>query len=127
RLGSVHGSELPYVFGDPLLPAAETGIRYTSGPDLSRAVVALWTNFAKTGCEFTTDGAGGPERATAGGARRSSGRERSRYRAVTWPPYNATHRSYLNLGSKLRVRSRYRAREVAFWARLVPLQRARAS
>ena len=52
---STHGSELPFVFGVPLLPAVWPHL--APGADdfdqqeaaLSLAVMTYWTNFAKTG------------------------------------------------------------------------------
>lgn len=49
--GTVHGEELPYVFGAPLVGGFNHfGLNYTlSEVLLSELVMTLWTNFAKTG------------------------------------------------------------------------------
>ncbi len=47
-----HGSELPYVFGVPLMPEIWRHVAHGFTPnevDLSRAVMTHWTNFAKSG------------------------------------------------------------------------------
>ncbi|XP_047483001.1 neuroligin 4-like [Penaeus chinensis] len=47
-------------------------------------------------------------------------RERSKYRTQDWAKYDPTHRRFLELGSRGRVRDHYRAGRVALWSWLVP-------
>ena len=51
RLGCVHGEELAYIFGAPLVPSlSHFGRNYTK-PEvaLSENVIAYWANFARNG------------------------------------------------------------------------------
>lgn len=49
--GTIHGEELPYIFGAPLVGGfSHFGLNYTKEEQfLSELVMTLWTNFAKTG------------------------------------------------------------------------------
>lgn len=51
RMGTVHGEELPYVFGAPLVDGfSHFPQNYTKSEiALSEAVITYWTNFARTG------------------------------------------------------------------------------
>jgi neuroligin len=51
RLGCVHGEELAYIFGAPLVPLlSHFGRNYTKAEvALSESVIAYWANFARNG------------------------------------------------------------------------------
>lgn len=51
RMGTVHGEDLPYVFGAPLVDGfSHFPQNYTKSEiALSEAVITYWTNFARTG------------------------------------------------------------------------------
>ena len=51
RWGSVHGEELPYVFGMPLVGGTNhLSMNYTRAEMLlSEIVITYWANFARTG------------------------------------------------------------------------------
>lgn len=51
RMGTVHGEELPYLFGAPLVDGFNHFPKnYTKWEiALSEAVIIYWTNFARTG------------------------------------------------------------------------------
>ena len=51
RLGCVHGEELAYIFGAPLVPlSSHFGRNYTKAEAaLSETVIAYWSNFARSG------------------------------------------------------------------------------
>ena len=51
RLGCVHGEELAYIFGAPLVPlSSHFGRNYTKAEAaLSETVMAYWSNFARSG------------------------------------------------------------------------------
>lgn len=51
RMGTVHGEDLPYIFGAPLVDGlSHFPQNYTkSETALSEAVMIYWTNFARTG------------------------------------------------------------------------------
>lgn len=51
RMGCIHGEDLPYVFGAPLVHSLSHFHRNFSKPEasLSEAVMAYWTNFVKYG------------------------------------------------------------------------------
>lgn len=53
RMGCIHGEELPYVLGAPLTLGETLGHfsdKYSqSEQQLSMAIIAFWTNFARTG------------------------------------------------------------------------------
>uniref|UniRef100_A0A1A9X431 COesterase domain-containing protein n=1 Tax=Glossina brevipalpis TaxID=37001 RepID=A0A1A9X431_9MUSC len=56
RMGTVHGEDLPYIFGAPLVDGfSHFPQNYTKSEiALSEAVITFWTNFARTG-ELTVD------------------------------------------------------------------------
>lgn len=51
RMGTVHGEDLPYIFGAPLVDGfSHFPQNYTKSEiALSEAVIIFWTNFARTG------------------------------------------------------------------------------
>lgn len=51
RMGTVHGEDLPYIFGAPLVDGfSHFPQNYTKSEiALSEAVITYWTNFARTG------------------------------------------------------------------------------
>lgn len=51
RMGTVHGEDLPYIFGAPLVDGfGHFPTNYTKSEiALSEAVIIFWTNFARTG------------------------------------------------------------------------------
>lgn len=51
RMGTVHGEDLPYIFGAPLVDGfSHFPQNYTKSEiALSEAVITFWTNFARTG------------------------------------------------------------------------------
>ncbi|XP_043213404.1 neuroligin-2-like isoform X2 [Amphibalanus amphitrite] len=105
-----HGSELPFVFGAPLVYR----LGYFSGPwtdeqrALSETLMAFWTNFAKSG-----DPNKPKDVYVKGGGD-------DRHRKIIWSPYEQMYKKYMALGRSPRVLSHYRSQSVALWLRLVP-------
>ncbi|XP_052783735.1 neuroligin-4, Y-linked-like isoform X2 [Mya arenaria] len=110
--GGVHGDELPYVFGAPLVgglsPFPST---YTSQEvELSKFMMRMWTNFAKTGDPNLPEWS-------------STERDRNNqyFTEERWPKYNQTTQSYLHIGRKgTKVKDFYHGREAALWNQLIP-------
>ncbi|XP_023233121.1 neuroligin-4, Y-linked-like [Centruroides sculpturatus] len=113
RLGCIHGEELPYVFGVPLVGTlAHFSGNYTrSEISLAEAVMTFWTNFVKTGDPNSLQ-----NEAESSQVQKAKGRlERS-----TWPPYEPLHQKYLTIGMKPKVRDHYHAHRLSFWNHLFP-------
>ncbi|XP_020631115.1 neuroligin-2-like [Orbicella faveolata] len=93
--GIYHGADVFYLFSGPFLVAKNL----TSDTDkkLSKDIMTLWTNFAKTG---------NPNNPTLVG--------------TIWPHYTADTEEYLGLSLNLTVRSKMRPDKMAFWNELVP-------
>ncbi|XP_076614331.1 bile salt-activated lipase-like [Chaetodon auriga] len=96
-VGADHADDLQYVFGKPLT----TPVAYWPGQkDLSRYMIAYWTNFAKTG-----DPNSGLKVPT------------------TWPRFTSTGHEYLEINSKMNknyVRRNIRMPFVQFWTSVLP-------
>ncbi|WAR28174.1 NLGN3-like protein [Mya arenaria] len=102
--GGVHGDELPYVFGAPLVgglsPFPST---YTSQEvELSKFMMRIDPNL--------------PEWSST-----ERDRNNQYFTEERWPKYNQTTQSYLHIGRKgTKVKDFYHGREAALWNQLIP-------
>ncbi|ESP00884.1 hypothetical protein LOTGIDRAFT_91354, partial [Lottia gigantea] len=108
----IHGDELPYVFGAPLVggisPFPET---YTNAERMiSEAVMTYWTNFAKTGDPNS------PRNQTS----LHGGRVKNRFVNINWPKFNLHDQQYLLIARRPTVRHHYRGQKLALWLDLIP-------
>ncbi|KAA0201352.1 Carboyxlesterase 4-like protein [Hyalella azteca] len=111
--GTVHGEELAYVFGAPLVGGfSHFPLNYsTDEVYLSELVMKLWTNFAKTG---------NPNLPTPQGFLTSEANPNWDENLRTmWPPYGR-QQEYLHLDTHVVKDSYFRARKLALWNRLIP-------
>ncbi|XP_069701934.1 uncharacterized protein [Periplaneta americana] len=102
---SIHGEELPYVFGVPLGSGMFPSHYHYNEPErqLSQAIMTFWTNFAKTG---------NPN---------APRRERFLTRKdLEWPEYDIHNQTYFSLGFPLRIAHRYRQNILEFWNNYEP-------
>ncbi|KAG6442969.1 hypothetical protein O3G_MSEX002589 [Manduca sexta] len=113
RQGCIHGEELPYVFGAPLVGGlAHFPRNYTKAEvTLSESVMLYWGNFAKTG---------NPNEAQESDPIRAGRQERVRMKNIEWTAYEAVHKKYLNIDTKAKLKNHYRAHRLSFWLNLVP-------
>ncbi|XP_075979895.1 neuroligin 3 isoform X2 [Anticarsia gemmatalis] len=113
RQGCIHGEELPYVFGAPLVGGlAHFARNYTKAEiALSESVMLYWGNFAKTG---------NPNEAQESDPIRAGRQERVRMKNIEWTAYEAVHKKYLNIDTKAKLKNHYRAHRLSFWLNLVP-------
>ncbi|KAK3881490.1 hypothetical protein Pcinc_014072 [Petrolisthes cinctipes] len=111
RLGCVHGEELPYVWGAPLVDSlAHFPYNYTQVEiKLSEIVITYWTNFARTG---------NPSEPASGANDRVA--EKGRGRIPDWPTFDTMHRKYIDIDVKPRMKAHYRSHQLSFWLQLVP-------
>ncbi|XP_063430524.1 neuroligin-4, X-linked-like isoform X4 [Mytilus trossulus] len=120
----VHGDELPYVFGAPLVDGISPfPSRYTKNEKkLSAAVMRFWTNFAKSGDPNV------PLKDT----------EQDKFSDVYWPKYDMAKQRYFHietnpcygeigeetcwdtLGKRPQIKHHYRGSELALWLNLIP-------
>ncbi|XP_076096333.1 neuroligin-4, Y-linked-like isoform X2 [Mytilus galloprovincialis] len=120
----VHGDELPYVFGAPLVDGISPfPSRYTKNEKkLSSAVMRFWTNFAKSGDPNV------PLKDT----------EQDKFSDVYWPKYDMAKQRYFHietnpcygeigeetcwdtLGKRPQIKHHYRGSELALWLNLIP-------
>ncbi|XP_013148737.1 PREDICTED: neuroligin-4, X-linked isoform X2 [Papilio polytes] len=113
RQGCIHGEELPYMFGAPLVGGLAHFTRnYTKAEvALSESVMLYWGNFAKTG---------NPNEAQESDPIRAGRQERVRMKNMEWTAYEAVHKKYLNIDIKSKLKNHYRAHRLSFWLNLVP-------
>ncbi|XP_034117843.2 neuroligin-1 isoform X1 [Drosophila albomicans] len=113
RMGTVHGEDLPYIFGAPLVDGfSHFPQNYTkSETALSEAVMIYWTNFARTG---------NPNEHHRQDSVLPVSKERNRFRSITWENYDPLHQKYLEIGMKPRIKNHFRAHQLSIWLRLIP-------
>ncbi|XP_024081737.1 neuroligin-4, Y-linked-like [Cimex lectularius] len=113
RQGCVHGEELAYVFGAPLVGGISHFTKnYTKAEVLlSEATMIYWSNFARTG---------NPNEPQVADMTHVLRQERSRFKNIEWTPYEAVHKKYLSLDTKPKLKNHYRAHRLSFWLNLVP-------
>ncbi|KAJ0181477.1 hypothetical protein K1T71_003562 [Dendrolimus kikuchii] len=113
RMGAVHGEELPYIFGAPLVDGfAHFPLNYTkSEVALSESMMLFVANFARTG---------NPNDNVRQEVLLPASKERNKFRSVSWEEYDSTHQKYLEIGMKPRLKNHYRAHQLSVWLRLVP-------
>ncbi|XP_075150944.1 neuroligin 4 [Haematobia irritans] len=113
RMGTVHGEDLPYIFGAPLVDGfSHFPQNYTKSEiALSEAVITYWTNFARTG---------NPNEHHRQESVLPASKERSRFRSITWENYDPLHQKYLEIGMKPRIKNHFRAHQLSIWMRLIP-------
>ncbi|XP_039745416.1 neuroligin-4, Y-linked-like isoform X1 [Pararge aegeria] len=113
RMGAVHGEELPYIFGAPIVEGfghfPENYTKFETA--LSESIMLLVANFAKTG---------NPNDNARQEAFLPASRERNKFRGVNWEEYDSTHQKYLEIGMKPRMKNHFRAHQLSVWLRLVP-------
>lgn len=90
-MGTVHGEDLPYVFGAPLVDGFSHFPRnYTkSEVALSEALMVFWSNFARTG---------NPNEHHRQDQVLVASKERNRFRSIVWDEYDPVHQKYLEIG-----------------------------
>eukprot|EP00794_Sanderia_malayensis_P000227 gene228-842_t len=88
-----HTVEIDFVFGSPVSGRASFMLGNVTEQDktISKAMMEMWTNFAKTG---------------------NPGRN--------WPEYTASEKEYLEIGANLTVKKSHMTKRDAFWHELVP-------
>ncbi|KAH7962212.1 hypothetical protein HPB52_014914 [Rhipicephalus sanguineus] len=114
RLGCVHGEELAFVFGAPLVAAlGHFGRNYSRQEQaLAEATVAFWTNFVKFGDPSYTG--------HSSGLTGSELHAKGRFERIAWPPYEPAHQKYLLIGLKPKVKDHYHAHRLSLWLHLIP-------
>ncbi|XP_063601148.1 neuroligin-4, X-linked-like [Penaeus indicus] len=113
---AVHGDELPYVFGAPLVGelGVFTGNWTREDIIISEAMLTYLTNFAKTG----------NPNFRSGQDMNNQAREKNRFKNLEWQKYDPIYQKYLEIGLKPKLRDHYRAHQLALWTWLIPqLQR----
>lgn len=111
--GGIHGDELPYIFGAPLVDGIQpfsTSSYSKSERMLSEAVMRYWTNFAKSGDPNR------PEKQESV----HGGRVTNRFINLEWPKYDLEDQKYLHIGMRPNKREYYRGQKLALWLELLP-------
>ncbi|XP_013779898.1 neuroligin-4, X-linked-like isoform X1 [Limulus polyphemus] len=111
RFGCIHGEDLPYVFGAPLVGNLAHFQQNFSRSEVSLAetVLTYWTSFAKRGdpnaLHFEDE---------------VVDRVSGRFERVEWPAFDNVLQKYISLGAKPKIRDHYRAHQLSFWNNLIP-------
>ncbi|XP_054709180.1 neuroligin-2-like [Uloborus diversus] len=110
RLICVHGEDLPYLFGAPLVGSLAHFPNNYSKPEtaLSEAIMLYWSNFAKYGDPNIVHDLETPEKT------------RGRFERFVWPLYDSVNQKYLSLAMKPKIRDHYHAHRLSFWLSLIP-------
>ncbi|XP_055695140.1 neuroligin-4, Y-linked-like isoform X1 [Lutzomyia longipalpis] len=113
RMGTVHGEDLPYVFGAPLVDGfSHFPHNYTKAEvALSESLILFWSNFARTG---------NPNEHQRPDSVLAATKERNRFRGIVWDEYDPVHQKYLEIGMKPRMKNHFRAHQLSIWLRLIP-------
>ncbi|KAI5716987.1 hypothetical protein M8J76_015645 [Diaphorina citri] len=115
RQGCIHGEELPYLFGAPLVGGVNHFPRNFTKSEilLSEATMIYFSNFARTG---------NPNDAQDGGdmVHNTVRAERTKFKNIEWTAYESVHKKYLSLDMKPKLKNHYRAHRLSFWLNLVP-------
>ncbi|XP_072394349.1 neuroligin-4, Y-linked [Diabrotica undecimpunctata] len=113
RMGTVHGEELPYIFGAPLVDGFNHFAKnYTKSElALSESFLIYIANFVRTG---------NPNENHKQDPVLAISRERNRFRSILWDEYDSVHQKYLELGMKPRMKNHFRAHQLSVWLRLIP-------
>ncbi|XP_043589982.1 neuroligin-4, X-linked isoform X3 [Bombus pyrosoma] len=116
KMGSVHGEELPFIFGAPLVDGFGHFPRnYTrSEVALSESILQYFANFVRTGNPNVID------HHSRNDTLLLASREKSRFRSLTWDQYDPVHQKYLEIGMRPKMKNHYRAHQLSVWLRLVP-------
>ncbi|XP_050302601.1 neuroligin-4, Y-linked-like [Anthonomus grandis grandis] len=113
RMGTVHGEELPYMFGAPLVDGFSHFPRNYTRSELllSESFIIFIANFARTG---------NPNEHHKQDSVLAASRERNRFRSIQWDEYDSVHQKYLEIGMKPRMKNHFRAHQLSVWLRLIP-------
>ncbi|XP_045472244.1 neuroligin-1-like [Harmonia axyridis] len=116
RLGSVRGEDLIYILGMPLVGGHPFFPQNFTRQDMgvSEALLNFFSNFAKcgdpNGCGTVNKDV--PDYGTI--------KEKTRYKSISWDPYEVSTQYYLSITSKPKMRSHYRGHKMAVWLNLIP-------
>ncbi|XP_050294927.1 neuroligin-1-like [Anthonomus grandis grandis] len=115
RLGSIRGEDLTYILGQPLVGGFPYFPQNYSRQDMgvSEALLNFVSNFVKTG-DPNIPGLHKevPDYGTP--------KEKTRYRGLTWDPYEIGTQFYLSITQKPKMKSHYRGHKMAVWLNLIP-------
>ncbi|XP_073948977.1 neuroligin-4, Y-linked-like isoform X2 [Choristoneura fumiferana] len=113
KTGVVHGEELPYIFGAPVVDGfGHFPQNYTKSEiALSESMMLFVSNFVRTG---------NPNDNIRQEVLLPASRERNKFRGINWEEYDSTHQKYLEIGIKPRLKNHFRAHQLSVWLRLVP-------
>ncbi|KAG5679901.1 hypothetical protein PVAND_009437 [Polypedilum vanderplanki] len=105
RQGCIHGEDLPYFFGAPLVGGLSHFAKNFTKAEilLSEIVMNYWSNFVRTG---------NPNE-------QQDNRDR-KAKNIEWTPYENVHKKYLNIDTKPKLKNHYRAHRLSFWLNLIP-------
>ncbi|KAI1295610.1 Neuroligin-4, X-linked [Halotydeus destructor] len=118
KLGCVHGDDLAFVFGAPLVPGHRVGFfggNYTKTDALvAEKVITYWANFVKFG------NPNGDTKATGSETPSTSSSTATRADKLEWPQYDEERQQYLSITSKPRIKDHYHAHRLSYWLNLLP-------
>ncbi|CAG9823496.1 unnamed protein product, partial [Phaedon cochleariae] len=120
RLGSVRGEDLTYILGLPLVGGQPFFPQNFSRQDagVAEAMLNFLANFAKSGDPNDAGTKAGTTHREAPDY--GTPREKTRYKGLTWEPYEIGNQYYLSITSKPKMKSHYRGHKMAVWLNLIP-------
>ncbi|OQR69015.1 neuroligin-2-like [Tropilaelaps mercedesae] len=121
RMGCIHGEELAYIFGAPLVPhLGHFANNYSKSEQaFAEAIMSYWSNFARYGDPSNSmheaNAVSDPQPTAT-----SEQQRKSRFERTVWPPYDLAHQKYMHLGMKPKVKDHYHAHRLSLWTHLIP-------
>ncbi|XP_022670080.1 neuroligin-1-like isoform X3 [Varroa destructor] len=120
RMGCIHGEELAYIFGAPLVShLGHFPNNYSKSEQAyAEAIMSYWSNFARYG-----DPSNSMHEANAASETQptpTSEQRKGRFERTAWPPYDLAHQKYMHLGTKPKVKDHYHAHRLSLWTHLIP-------
>ncbi|XP_034947404.1 neuroligin-4, X-linked-like isoform X2 [Chelonus insularis] len=116
KMGTVHGEELPYIFGAPLVE----GFGYFRKSNYTKSEIVMSESIIQAFASFIKSGNPNVYEHHRNDGPMMISKERNRFRSVNWEQYDPIHQKYLEITKKPSMKNHYRAHQLSVWLRLVP-------
>ncbi|KAG8276924.1 neurexin protein binding [Homalodisca vitripennis] len=113
KIGAVHGEELPYLFGAPLVDSlGHFPTNFTrSEVALSEAFMINVANFVKSG---------NPNMIEFQDPFLPISKEKNRFKSIVWEQYDTVHQKYMDISLRPKMKNHFRSHHLSIWLQLIP-------